>query len=254
MLSMFDLTGTTALLTGSGRGIGFEFARGLAAAGAKIVINDINPAAVDEAVAKLLAEGHVAHGIAFDVTDCGAVERSIEKVEKEFGAIDILFNNAGIHRRAPLATMSEDDWQSVLATNLTSAFLVGQSVARRMIGRGAGKIVNICSVNSERPRPGIGNYSAAKGGLVLLTRAMCVEWAHHNIQANGIAPGYILTEMTMPLSKDPEKNAWIESITPARRWGTPDDLIGAAIYLSSRASDFVNGHILYVDGGMRYAL
>lgn len=254
MPSLFDLTGKTALLTGSGRGIGLELARALAAAGARIVINDINPEAVSSAVSALRAEGAEAHEAVFDVTDCTAVECGVEKVEMAVGAIDILVNNAGVHRRAPLASMSEADWRLVLDTNLTAAFFTGRSVAQRMTARGAGKIVNICSINAERPRPEIGNYSAAKGGLVLLTRAMCVEWARHNIQVNSIAPGYIVTEMTMPLARDPAKTAWIESITPARRWGTTKDLAGAAVFLASEASDFVNGHILYVDGGMRYAL
>ncbi len=253
MAANFSLHGKTALLTGAGRGIGFALARGLAEAGARIVINDIISDAAESAAEALRNDGFEAAASAFDVTDAGAVDKAIERVEAE-QPVDILFNNAGIHRRAPLVDMPEESWRAVIDTNLTSAFLVGRRVARGMIARGAGKIVNTCSINCERPRPDIANYSAAKGGLVLLTRAMCGEWARHNIQVNGIAPGYILTEMTMPLSQDPEKNAWIKSITPAQRWGTPEDLIGAAVYLSSGASNFVNGHILFVDGGMRYAL
>lgn len=254
MSGMFGLEGKTALLTGAGRGIGFSLARGIALAGARVVVNDIAPDTAMAARESLRGDGLDAEAMAFDVTDAGAVEKAVEEIEGNIGPVDILFNNAGIHRRAPLVDMPEESWRAVIDTNLTSAFFVGRCVARHMLARKAGKIVNICSINCERPRPDIGNYSAAKGGLVLLTRSMCVEWARHNIQVNGIAPGYILTEMTMPLSQDPERNAWIESITPAKRWGRPEDLIGAAVYLSSGASDFVNGHILFVDGGMRYAL
>lgn len=254
MNTMFDLTGKTALVTGSGRGIGFTLAKGLASAGARVIINDLNADIAEAAVEQLRAEGVDACPAVFDVTDKQAVTEGIDGAVREAGQIDILVNNAGIHRRAPLEEMAEEDWKKVLDTNLTSAFLVGQRVARDMIRRRSGKIINILSINSERPRPSIGNYSAAKGGLTLLTRSMTVEWAQHNIQINGIAPGYILTEMTMPLSQDPEKNAWIKSITPARRWGTPEDLIGAAVFLSSKASQFVNGHVLFVDGGMRVGL
>ena len=251
---MFDLRGKTALLTGAGRGIGLALARGIAGEGARVVINDIADDTADAAAAALRQEGFDAVTAVFDVTDSAAVEEAISRIEKDVSPLDILFNNAGIHRRAPLLDMPEASWQAVIDTNLTSAFLVGRAVARRMVPRQSGKIINTCSINCERPRPDIANYSAAKGGLVLLTRAMCVEWAKHNIQVNGIAPGYVLTEMTLPLSRDPERNAWIERITPAGRWGKPEDLIGAAVYLSSDASNFVNGHILFVDGGMRYAL
>jgi gluconate 5-dehydrogenase len=251
---MFDLCGKTALLTGAGRGIGLVLARGLAEQGARVVINDLAAEVADAAAETLRKEGLDARAAAFDVTDAAAVEDAVARIEKDVSPVDILFNNAGIHRRAPLVDMPEEAWRAVIDTNLTSAFLVGRTVARRMIPRKSGKIVNTCSINCERPRPEIANYAAAKGGLVLLTRAMCVEWAKYDIQVNGIAPGYILTEMTLPLSRDPERNAWIESITPARRWGKPEDLIGAAIYLSSDASNFVNGHVLFVDGGMRYAL
>ena len=254
MSSMFDLKGKTALITGSGRGIGLTLARGLAREGARVVLNDLSREAVDRAVDELRREGLDASGEVFDVTDRAAVIAGIDRVEQDVSPLDILFNNAGIHRRSPLVDMAESDWRAVLDTNLTSAFLVGQRAAKGMIERGRGKIVNICSINCELPRPDIGNYSAAKGGLVLLTRAMTVEWAQYNLQVNGLAPGYILTEMTMPLSRDPVKNAWIKSITPAKRWGTPEDLIGAAVFLSSEASNFVNGHVLFVDGGMRISL
>ena len=254
MPGMFDLCGKTALLTGAGRGIGSALARGIAKEGARVIVNDITDDAAHAAVETLRGEGLDAVAAAFDVTDAAAVEEAVARIEKDISPLDILFNNAGIHRRAPLLDMPEESWRAVIDTNLTSAFLVGRAIARYMIPRKSGKIINTCSINCERPRPDIANYAAAKGGLVLLTRAMCVEWAKHGIQVNGIAPGYILTEMTLPLARDPERNAWIESITPAKRWGRPEDLIGAAIYLSSDASSFVNGHILFVDGGMRYAL
>lgn len=254
MRSLFDLHGKIALITGSGRGIGLVLARGLAEAGARVIVNDMNGDAVAAAVETLSREGCAASGEVFDVTDKAAVSAGIDRIEKDVGPLDILVNNAGIHRRAPLAEMSEQDWRAVIDTNLTAAFLVGQRAARGMIERQRGKIINICSLNCQLPRPSIGNYSAAKGGLVLLTRSMTVEWAKYNIQANGIAPGYILTEMTKPLQQDPEKNAWIVGRTPANRWGAPEDLIGAAVFLSSGAADFVNGHILFIDGGMSVAI
>ena len=251
---MFDLSGKTALVTGSGRGIGLVLASGLAAAGARVVVNDLGNDVVDAAVENLRRDGLRADGVAFDVTDREAIRAGIDRLERDVSPLDILINNAGIHRRAPLAEMSAEDWRLVIDTNLTSAFLVGQRAARTMIARNRGKIVNICSLNCELPRPSIANYSAAKGGLVLLTRSMTVEWARHNIQANGIAPGYILTEMTRPLSEDPERNAWILGRIPAGRWGKPEDLIGAAVFLSSAASDFINGHVIFADGGMRVSL
>ncbi|MDR1535911.1 MAG: SDR family oxidoreductase [Planctomycetota bacterium] len=251
---MFDLSGKTALVTGSGRGIGLVLARGLARAGARVALNDLDGDRIAPAREELRREGHETGAAAFDVTDSAAVREGLDRLEREFAPLDILINNAGIHRRAPLAEMPVEDWRLVIDTNLTSAFLVGQRAARGMIARGGGKIINICSLNCELPRPGIGNYSAAKGGLVLLTRSMTVEWARHNIQVNGIAPGYILTEMTRPLSEDPERNAWIVGRTPAGRWGRPEDLIGAAVFLASEASAFVNGQMIFVDGGMRVAL
>ncbi len=254
MLSMFDLSGKIALITGSGRGIGLTLAKGLAGAGAQVVINDMQQEVAAKAAAELQKDGFSACAAAFDVTDKDAIHAGFDSIEKNVGQVDILVNNAGIHRRAPLAEMPLEDWQKVIDTNLTAAFLVGQRAAATMIQRQSGKIINICSINCERPRPSIANYASAKGGLVLLTRSMTGEWAQHNIQINGLAPGYILTEMTLPLSQDPEKNAWIESITPARRWGTPEDLVGGAIFLASGASSFVNGHVLFIDGGMRYSL
>ncbi|MDR1519747.1 MAG: glucose 1-dehydrogenase [Planctomycetota bacterium] len=251
---MFDLSGKTALVTGSGRGIGLVLARGLAKAGARVAVNDLRDDIVGAARETLRRDGIEAAGAAFDVTDREAVREGIDRLERDVAPLDILVNNAGIHRRAPLAEMSAEDWRLVIETNLTSAFLVGQRAVRGMIARRSGKIINICSLNCELPRPSIGNYAAAKGGLVLLTRSMTVEWARHNIQINGIAPGYILTEMTKPLYEDPEKNAWIIGRTPAERWGRPEELVGAAVFLASAEADFVNGHVLFVDGGMRVAL
>lgn len=254
MMNMFDLTGKTALVTGSGRGIGNTLAHGLAQAGARIVINDISAEAVDAAVKKLQDAGVSAMGVVFDVTKKDQICAGFDTVEKEWGPVDILVNNAGIHRRAPLEEMSDTDWRMVIDTNLTSAFLVGQRAAQTMIKRRQGKIINICSVNSQLPRPMIGNYSTAKGGLVLLTRAMTVEWAKYNIQSNGLAPGYIETDLCRPLLEDPEKNAWIKSITPANRWGKTEDLIGTAVFLASAASQFVTGQVIFVDGGMTVSL
>jgi gluconate 5-dehydrogenase len=248
--SIFSLDGRRALLTGSGQGIGLRLARGLAAAGASVVLNDIDAARLEGAVAGLRAEGISAEGILFDVSRPDEVGPAITKVEEKGGPIDILFNNAGIHRYAALADMKLSQWQEVLDVNLTGAFVVAQAVARRMIARASGgKIVNICSLMSEAARPTTGNYTAAKGGLKLLTKAMAVEWGRHGIQANGIGPGYILSELTKHLADQPEFDAWVRGRTPAGRWGTPDDLVGAAVFLYAPASDFINGHILYVDGG-----
>jgi gluconate 5-dehydrogenase len=248
--SLFDLTGRTALVTGSSQGIGLAFARGLAEAGAAVVLNGRDETKLAAAAASLRATGARVGTAAFDVTDGAAAAAGVARLEAEFAPIDILMNNAGIHRRAPLAEMTEAEWRAVLDTNLTSAFLVARAVAPRMIARGRGKIINTCSVMSEVSRPSTGNYAAAKGGLKMLTRAMAVEWAKHGVQANAIAPGYIETELTAPLVANPEFNAWICKRTPAGRWGKPEELVGAAVFLSSRASDFVNGHLLVVDGGL----
>lgn len=251
---LFDLTGRTALITGSSQGIGLALARGLAEAGAAIVLNGRNEAKLAEAATALRATGARVATAAFDVTDGAGSAREIGRIEAEFAPIDILVNNAGLHRRAPLLEMTETQWREVIDTNLTSVFLVARSVAPRMIARGAGKIINTCSLMSEVSRPTIGNYAAAKGGLKMLTRAMAVEWARHGLQCNGIGPGYIVTELNRTLVENPEFNAWVCRRTPAGRWGQPEELVGAAVFLASRASDFVNGQILYVDGGMLAAL
>jgi gluconate 5-dehydrogenase len=247
---LFSLLGRRALITGSGQGLGLALARGLAGAGAEVVLNDVDAERLDAAVALLRGEGFSIEGRLFDVTK---PEQIAAALGEDF-AVDILFNNAGIHRRAPLETMPLEVWQAVLDTNLTSAFLVTRAVVGGMIQRGRGKIINICSLNSEISRATIANYAAAKGGLKMLTRAMAVEWAKHGIQANAIAPGYMRTDMTGVLRVDPEWDRYICQRTPAGRWGDPRDLVGAAVFLGSTASDFVNGQILFVDGGLLAAL
>jgi len=251
---LFDLTGRTALVTGSSQGLGLAMARGLAQAGAAIILNGRDEAKLARAAAALQAEEVRVTTAAFDVTDGAAVTAAVAKLEAEFAPVDILVNNAGIQRRAPLAEMTEQQWREVLDTNLTSAFLVARAVAPRMIARGAGKIINICSVMSEVSRPTIANYAAAKGGLKMLTRAMAVEWAKHGLQANAIAPGYFMTELNRSLVENEQFNKWICGRTPAGRWGQPEELAGAAVFLASRASDFVNGQILTIDGGLLAAL
>jgi gluconate 5-dehydrogenase len=247
---LFDLTRRLALVTGSSRGIGRAIAAGLGRHGARVVLNGRNEQRLAAAVDAMKADGLDARGRAFDVTDGRQVEAAVASIEAEAGPIDVLVNNAGIQDRAPLLEMAERQWRRVLEANLTSAFLVGRTVARGMVARRRGKVINICSLMSEVHRPTVANYAAAKGGLKMLTRAMCVEWAAGNVQANGIAPGYIQTDLTAPLVADPQFNAWICQRTPAGRWGRPEDLIGAAVFLASDASDYVNGQIIYVDGGI----
>jgi gluconate 5-dehydrogenase len=248
---LFSLRGKRALITGSGQGIGLTLARGLAAAGAELILNDLDAARLDAAVAVLRADGGAVCGRRFDVTKPAEIEAALADVA---GEIDILINNAGIHRRAPLEAMPTETWQAVIDTNLTSAFRVTRAVVPGMLRRGAGKIINICSLNAEISRPTIGNYAAAKGGLKMLTRAMAVEWAGRNLQINGISPGYMRTDMTGTLTIDPVFDRAICARTPAGRWGEPRELAGAAVFLASRASDFVNGQILVVDGGLLAAL
>ena len=251
---LFSLAGKRALITGAAQGIGLTIARGLADAGAELLLNDLDPGKLDATATELRAEGRRVTTAAFNVAHGSEVAAGIAELERAGGPVDVLVNNAGIHRRAPLASMPPAIWQEVLDVNLTSAFLVARAVAPRMIARRAGKIINLCSMNCEVSRPNIGNYAAAKGGLKMLTRAMAVEWARHNIQANGLGPGYLLTAMTQALAADAAFDAWIRARTPAGRWGEPADLVGAAVFLASSASDFVNGQVLYVDGGLLAAL
>jgi gluconate 5-dehydrogenase len=252
--SLFDLTGRTALITGSSQGIGLALARGLASAGAALVLNGRDRDKLARAEETLRAEGAKVASAAFDVTDSASIAAGLAHLDPAFTTIDILVNNAGIQRRAPLTEMTEAQWREVIDTDLTSAFLVTRAVVAGMIARGAGKIINVCSLMSEVARPTIANYAAAKGGLKMLTRSMAVEWAKHNLQINGIGPGYIATELTRPLREDPAFNQWICGRTPAGRWGRPDELMGAAIFLAAPASDFVNGQIVYVDGGLLAAV
>ena len=247
MSNMFDLTGRLALVTGSSRGIGRAIAEGYAAAGARVLINGRDAAAIDAAVKAI---GKSAIAAPFDVTSKAAIEAAVEKIEKDIGPIDILVNNAGMQQRAPFVDFPEEGWRKVIATNLDSVFFVTQAVARRMIARQRGKIVNICSVMSELGRPTIAPYTASKGAVKMLTKAMCAEFAKFGITANGISPGYFGTELNTALMADEKFSAWVCARTPAGRWGRVEELQGAAIFLASDASSFVNGHILFVDGGM----
>lgn len=252
--ALFSLNGRRALVTGSGQGLGFALARGLAEAGAQLVLNDVDAARLEAAVALLRTEGHSVSGVCFNVARPEEVRPALATEIEAGGPIDILINNAGIHRYGTLADMDLTRWQEVIDVNLTGAFVTTQAVVAGMIAQRAGKVINVCSLMSEGARPTTGNYAAAKGGLKMLTKSMTVEWARHNIQVNGIGPGYILSDLTRPLAENPEFDRWVLARTPAGRWGTPADLVGAAIFLASPASDFVNGHVLYVDGGWLAAL
>ena len=247
---LFDLSQRIVLITGSARGLGYTIARGMAQAGATIVLNDVVKDKLDESVKVLRDEGLNAFGYLFDITDPVAVAKNVETIEQEVGPIDILFNNAGIQIRHPLEEFPEEDWEKILKINLTGVYLVSKYVARGMIARRRGKIINMCSMQSELGRPTITPYAASKGGVRMLVRGMATEWGKYNIQVNGIGPGYFITDMTRALVEDEKFNAWLCGRTPANRWGDPKELIGAAIFLASKASDYVNGHILYVDGGM----
>jgi gluconate 5-dehydrogenase len=248
--ALFDLSGRLALVSGSSRGIGFAIAKGLAEAGAALVLNARNAGELDEARRRLAADGHTVHASAFDVTDPAAIEKAVAAIERDIGPIDILFNNAGIQRRMPLTEMPPETWREVMAVNIDSVFYLGQAVAKRMVTRGRGKIVNTCSLTSEIARPTIAPYTAAKGAVKMLTKSMCAELAPHGIQANGIGPGYFKTELNVALFTNPEFDSWVRKRTPAGRWGEVEELIGAAIFLASDASNFVNGQVIYVDGGV----
>jgi gluconate 5-dehydrogenase len=252
MSPSFDLTGRVALVTGSSRGIGLSLATGLLEAGAHVVLNGVDPFRLEDTRARLgkrFGDDRISARV-FSVTDEDAVAEAVGAIETETGAIDILVNNAGVQHREPLTEVSLDDWKRVIDVDLTGAFIVGRTVAKRMLTRGAGKIVNICSVQTDLARTTIGPYTAAKGGLRNLTRAMTAEWAGSGLQINGIAPGYIHTEMTQKLVDDEDFNSWIIGRTPARRWGTVADLVGPTVWLASDASDYVNGQVIFVDGGM----
>lgn len=250
--NLFDLSGKVALITGATHGLGMAMASGLGVAGAKLVINgNSSQEKIDKAVEYYRQSGFDAVGYRFNVTDENEVESAVSQIETDVGPIDVLVNNAGIIRRVPLLEMPLDEWEQVIRTDLTSVFIVSRSVVKRMVERKSGKVINICSMMSELGRDSVGAYAAAKGGLKMLTRNMATEWARHNIQVNGIGPGYFATEQTAPIRVDGNPfNEFIIGRTPAGRWGDPDDLQGAAVFLSSPASDFVNGQVIYVDGGI----
>ncbi|WP_010136037.1 gluconate 5-dehydrogenase [Ochrovirga pacifica] len=250
-INLFDLTGKTALVTGAVHGLGMAMAKGLAKAGAKIVVNDLSQQAIDKALLEYKTCGIEAYGYVFNVTDEAAVVKGIATIEAEVAPIDILINNAGIIKRTSMIEMEVADFTAVVNVDLISPFIVSKAVAKGMIQRGGGKIINICSMMSELGRDSVSAYAAAKGGLKMLTKNMATEWAKYNIQTNGIGPGYFATSQTAPIRVDGHPfNEFIINRTPAARWGDPEDLQGAAIFLSSKASDFVNGHVVYVDGGI----
>lgn len=249
-LDRFQLGGRIALVTGSSAGIGFAIARALGQAGATLVVNGRDPLRLADAAAALQAEGIEVHRQAFDVTDRDAVLAAVDAIEGNVGPIDILVNNAGMQRRGPLEDYEPATWQELMRTNLDSVFFVGQAVARRMIPRGRGRIINVCSVQSELGRPGIAPYTASKGAVKMLTKGMAIDWGPHGLNVNGIGPGYFATELNAALVKDEQFSSWLVGRTPSGRWGQVDELGGAAIFLASDASSFVNGHVLYVDGGV----
>ena len=254
MTNLFSLDNKKILVTGSTRGLGFLLAKGLAQHGAEIIVNGTQTESTQKAAEALRAEGFIAHAVSFDVTNSQAVNQAIDHIESKIGPIDVLINNAGIQRRHKFTEFPEKDWDDVIAVNQKSVFLVSQAVARYMIQRERGKIINIGSMQSELGRDTITPYAASKGAVKMLTRGMCVELARHNIQVNGIAPGYFQTAMTQALVDDKAFTDWLCKRTPAARWGNPQELVGAAVFLSSKASDFVNGHLLFVDGGMLVAV
>lgn len=250
-LASFSLKGKIALVTGASYGIGFSIARSLADAGATIVFNDINQELIDKGISAYEEQGIKAYGYVCNVTDEEAVQAMVHQIEAEVGIIDILVNNAGIIKRIPMLEMSAADFRQVIDVDLNAPFIVSKAVIPSMIKKGHGKIINICSMMSELGRETVSAYAAVKGGLKMLTRNICAEYGEHNIQCNGIGPGYIETPQTAPLREEGHPfNDFIISKTPAARWGTVEDLQGSAVFLASDASDFVNGHILYVDGGI----
>jgi len=247
---LFDLSGRRALVTGSGQGIGLALARGLATAGAEIVLNGRTPARLETAAEALRASGAAVRTLPFDCADHAAARAAVDGFEAGVGPIDILVNNAGMQHRAPLEDFAPEAFERLMRTNVSTVFNVGQAVARHMIGRKAGKIVNICSVQTALARPGIAPYTASKGAVANLTKGMCADWAKHGLQINGLAPGYFKTELTAALVADAAFTAWLSGRTPAGRWGEVAELAGACVFLCAPASSFINGHILYVDGGM----
>ena len=254
MNKLFDLTGRTALVTGSSKGIGFALARALGSAGATVVLNARDEVRLGAARAALMAEGLPVEAVAFDVTDADAVEAGVQRIEAEIAPIDILVNNAGMQHRSPFTEFPVDAWRKLMSVNVDGVFLVGRAVAQRMVGRQRGKIINVCSVQSELGRPGIAPYAASKGAVKMLTKGMAIDLGKHGIQVNGLGPGYFKSELTDALVKDEAFTAWLAGRTPAGRWGEVGELGGAAVFLASNASSFVTGHILYVDGGITASL
>ncbi len=252
--NLFSLHSRVALVTGSSQGIGLAIAEGLADAGAKVVLNGREKVKLEAAATMLRDKGHDIDIAAFDVTDEDAAARAVDTINVNHGAIDILFNNAGMQFRTTLEDYPIAKWRELFQVNVESAFIVGKAVAKNMIARKSGKIINICSVQSEMGRPTIAPYTATKGAIKMLTKGMCADWAKHGIQINAIGPGYFKTPLNQALVDNPEFSSWLEKRTPAGRWGTVDELIGAAVFLASDASSFINGHVLYVDGGITSVL
>lgn len=250
MKNVFDITGKIALITGSTGALGDAFARGLAQHGATVILNGRNPISLAASVQEFADEGYKAFGYSFDVTKKEEVYQAVSLIEKEVGTVDILVNNAGINLRAPLEDYKDEDWDKVIGINLTGPYLVAKAVVQSMIQQKSGKIINIGSVQNELGRPTIAPYAASKGGLKMLTKGMAIDWAKYNIQVNGIGPGYFKTDLTRPLYENPEFDAWLCNRTPSNRWGEPEELIGALLFLASDASSYVNGHVIYVDGGL----
>ena len=246
----FNIVGKRILITGSTSGIGYILAEGLAGAGASVILNGRDKKRVDDAINSLTKKGFIVSGFPFDIRNAGEVEDSINQIDNILGHIDVLVNNAGMQQRGALEEFNLEDWNSILTTNLTGAFIVSKAVVKGMIERKSGKIINICSLMSNLARPSIAPYAASKGGLKMLTRAMATEWAKHNIQVNAIGPGYFKTPMTKALYENPEFDSWLCKRTPANRWGDPCELVGPLIFLSSDASSFINGQLIFVDGGI----
>lgn len=251
---LFGLDGRIALVTGSSGGIGRAIAGGLAKAGAHVVVNGRDAGRAEAAAQAIRAAGGKATALAFDVTDAAAVRAGVDRIEAEIGPIDILVNNAGMTIRNSLENYADADWRQVMTLNLDSVYFVGQAVARKMLPRNYGRIINICSIMSELARPGTAPYAATKGAVKMLTKGMAIDWGKRGVHVNGIGPGYFKTELTTPLVNDKVFSDWLEARTPLGRWGDVEELVGAAVFLSSQAASYVNGHILYVDGGMTAAV
>lgn len=247
---LFSVNGKIALVTGSTGGLGSAFAGALAENGATVILNGRNEEKLKKQVSEFKALGYQTHACVFDVTNSVQINKAIQDVEKEVGGIDILVNNAGINLRAPLEDFDDEEWDKVIGINLTGAYKVAKAVVRGMIERRSGKIINLGSMQSELSRPTIAPYAASKGGIKMLTKGMATDWAKYNIQVNGIGPGYFKTELTQPLYENPEFDNWLYSRTPSNRWGNTEELVGALLFLASKASSYVNGQMIYVDGGL----